>query len=85
MKDKIIGEAKSAADDEARKLIEKAQTEIERQKNAAISELKNQVAGFSLEIAAKLVGRRMEDNAEQRAIIEEHLRNLSNGEQGAAS
>jgi F-type H+-transporting ATPase subunit b len=85
MKDKIIGEAKSAADDQARKLIEKAQTEIERQKNAAISELKNQVAGFSLEIAAKLVGRRMEDNAEQRAIIEEHLRNLSNGEQGAAS
>lgn len=84
IKEKMIGDAKKIADDEARKMIEKAQMEINRQKSAAISELKQQVAGFSLEIAGKLVGKRMEDNAEQRAIINEHLSNLG-AEQSSAS
>ena len=85
LKEKMIGDAKKIADDEARKMIEKAQVEIERQKNAAISELKQQVAGFSLEIATKLVGKRMEDTAEQRAIINEHLNALGNQESKSAS
>ncbi|MBU6325248.1 MAG: F0F1 ATP synthase subunit B [Bacteroidetes bacterium] len=85
IKEKMIGDAKKIADDEARKMIEKAQVEIERQKSAAISELKQQVAGFSLEIATKLVGKRMEDNAEQRAIINEHLNALGNQTTNSAS
>lgn len=85
LKEKMIGDAKKIADDEARKMIEKAQVEIERQKSAAISELKQQVAGFSLEIATKLVGKRMEDNAEQRAIINEHLNALGNQATKSAS
>jgi F-type H+-transporting ATPase subunit b len=85
LKEKMIGDAKKIADDEARKMIEKAQVEIDRQKSAAISELKQQVAGFSLEIASKLVGKRMEDNAEQRAIINEHLNALGNQESKSAS
>lgn len=85
IKEKMIGDAKKIADDEARKMIEKAQLEIERQKSAAISELKQQVAGFSLEIATKLVGKRMEDSAEQRAIINEHLNALGNQESKSAS
>jgi F-type H+-transporting ATPase subunit b len=85
LKEKMIGDAKKIADDEARRMIEKAQIEIDRQKSAAISELKQQVAGFSLEIATKLVGKRMEDNAEQRAIINDHLSALGNQESKSAS
>jgi F-type H+-transporting ATPase subunit b len=85
IKEKMISDAKKIADDEARKMIEKAQLEIDRQKGAAINELKQQVAGFSLEIAGKLVGKRMEDNEEQRAIINDHLSQLGKQDSSSAS
>jgi F-type H+-transporting ATPase subunit b len=85
IKEKMISDAKKIADDEARKMIEKAQVEIDRQKGAAINELKQQVAGFSLEIAGKLVGRHMEDNEAQRAIINDHLSKLGTQDSNSAS
>src|SRR5690349_12481307 len=39
MKDKIVGDAKATADEEARKLISRANDEINKQKIAAIEEL----------------------------------------------
>lgn len=76
MKEKMISDAKSMADDEAKKLIARANEEINKQKSAAIEELKKQVATFSVEIAEKIVKRKLESNDEQRALINDYLTDL---------
>lgn len=64
MKDGIIAEAKGTASVEADKLIASAKASIEREKMAAITELKNQVADLSIEIAEKVI-RKEFDNADK--------------------
>src|SRR5690606_12094211 len=54
LKDKIVNDAKTLAQAEGAKLIESAKIEINNQKNAALAEVKNQVATLSLEIAEKV-------------------------------
>jgi len=78
MKESIIAQAKSTADTEGKKMIANAKENIEREKTAAISDLKNQVAAYSIEIAEKLVRKKLESNKEQdelmtKAINEFHL------------
>lgn len=53
MKDSIIAQAKTSADVEGKKMIANAKENIEREKTAAINDLKNQVASYSIEIAEK--------------------------------
>lgn len=77
MKDKIISEAKGAADEEAKKLIARANDEINKQKLAAIDELKKEVAGYSLAIAEKLVGKQMESSEAQQKLIADQLAELT--------
>ena len=77
MKEKIIGEAKGAADEEAKKLITRAQDEINKQKLAAMDELKKEVAGFSVQIAEKLLAQNLENNDAQKKLIEYQLNELT--------
>lgn len=51
LKDSIISEAKSSAEEEGKRMINKASEEISKQKAIAIAELKSQVAGLSVSIA----------------------------------
>ena len=50
VKDKIISEAKLKANSDVKKIIADARGKIESEKEAALAEIKNQVAGFSIEI-----------------------------------
>ena len=56
VRDKLIAEAKGKATEEAEKLIEKARAGIESEKRKALSEIHEQVANLSVEIASKLLG-----------------------------
>ena len=56
VRDKLITEAKGKASEEAEKIVEKARTGIEREKSKALSEIHEQVATLSVEIASKLLG-----------------------------
>ena len=56
VRDKLISEAKGKATEEAEKLIEKARTGIESEKIKALSEIHEQVATLSVDIASKLIG-----------------------------
>ena len=85
MKDKIVSDARNAADEEGKKMIAKASEEINKQKAAAISELKNQVASFSVEIAEKLLSKKLENNSEQQALIEQHLKGLEQGQKASSN
>ncbi len=55
IKNKMIEDAKGEAEAQANKMIEQAQAAIESEKKVALAELKNHVAGLSLDIAEKVV------------------------------
>ena len=59
VRDKLISEAKGKATEEAEKLIEKARAGIESEKRKALSEIREQVATLSVEIASKLLGEKL--------------------------
>ena len=67
---KMVDEAKNAAKNESDKMILSAKQTIESEKNAAITELKVQVASFSLEIAEKIVRGEMSSDDKQKALAD---------------
>ncbi len=77
MKDKIIADAKTMADEEAKKLIQRANEEIEKQKNSAIEELRKEVAGYSIQIAEKLVQKELSNADAQKSLIDEQLKQMA--------
>ena len=69
MKQGLIDEAKDEANQEAKKIINQAQETIESEKNAAISDLKKQVANLSVEIAEKVLKEKLSDDQSQMKLI----------------
>jgi F-type H+-transporting ATPase subunit b len=70
LKDSIVGEARTKASEESTRIITAARLEIENQKKAAITELKNQVATLSVDIAEKLTREKLTDGEKQKALNE---------------
>jgi len=68
-KDKIILEAKEQAKLEAGKIITDARSVIEVQKNAAITEVKNQIGTLVIEVSEKILRRQLENKSEQENYI----------------
>ena len=66
----MIEDAKNKAKLEANKIVESAKTSIAMEKTAAIVDLKNQLAGFSLDIAEKIVRGELSTDAKQKALAE---------------
>lgn len=64
-KESMVSEAKAKASEEANRMIEQARESIRNEKMAAVTELKNQVAALSLEIAEKLVKEQLSSDAKQ--------------------
>ncbi len=73
IRDKLIAEAKGKATEEAEKIVEKAKAGIEREKAAALSEIREQVAELSIDIASKLLGERLKQTGEQEKLIDNYL------------
>ena len=70
-RDKIINEAKDQAKLEYGKIIADAQTAIEQQKMAALTEVKNQVGNLVVEVAEKILRRELADKSQQETYIRE--------------
>jgi F-type H+-transporting ATPase subunit b len=70
LKDSIVSEARSKASEESTRIIAAARQEIDNQKKAAITELKNQVATLSVDIAEKLTREKLSDSEKQKALNE---------------
>ena len=68
IKEKMIADAKSEAQVQGAAMIESAKASIESEKNAAMAELKNQVAAFSIEIAEKVVRGELAADDKQKAL-----------------
>ncbi|MGP8217735.1 MAG: F0F1 ATP synthase subunit B [Bacteroidia bacterium] len=76
-KDTIINEAKGKAHKEAEKLIQDARDAIQNEKAAAMSELKNQVATLSIEIAEKILKTELSSDDKQKALVNTMLKEVS--------
>jgi|TARA_B110000263_G_scaffold105096_1_gene91784 F-type H+-transporting ATPase subunit b len=69
IKDKVIAEAKDKAKIEAEIILVSAKEQITNEKMAAITELKNQVAELSIEIAEKIIKSELQDLNKQKELI----------------
>lgn len=58
-KDRIISEAKDQAKTEANKIIVDAQQQIQQQKMAALTEVKNEIGSLALEVAEKILRKQL--------------------------
>jgi len=58
-RDKIVGEAKDQAKAEANKIIIDAQHQIQQQKMAALTEVKNEIGSLALEVAEKILRKQL--------------------------
>lgn len=77
VKDAIIAEAKGKAQAEANKIMASTRESINNEKMAAITELKNQVAKMSIEIAEKILRHELSNDEKQKALVENLLRDIS--------
>lgn len=77
VKEKIIAEAKGIAQIEATKLVATARENINNEKMKAVTELRNQVAILSVEIAEKILKEKMSDNAKQTEVMENIMKEVS--------
>ena len=69
MKDAIIAEAKQRAQKEGEKLTATARENIQNEKMAAITELKNQVAKLSIDIAEKILKEELSSQEKQKQLV----------------
>lgn len=77
MKDQILAKAKKDAQTEGQKLIVAAKEAIEREKLTALNELKSQVALLSVDMAEKILRKKLEDRSQQEAFVNENLKSIS--------
>ena len=72
-RDAIVAQAKEKAREEGNRLIAEAKTEIESQKQAAISEIRAQVAELSVKVAEKILRKELSSDAKQMETIDRLL------------
>ncbi len=86
-KDRIIGQAKDfkrqieessrqKAKEEYDRIMQSARADIEREKQAALEELRVSVANLSLDMAEKVIGSELSDRDKQKLLVEKGLKDL---------
>jgi len=73
MKEKMVADAKNEAQEQGQKMIEQAKAAIESEKNAAMADLKSQVATLSLSIAEKILKDELSNKESQTKLVEKML------------
>ena len=69
--DKMVSDAKDKAKQEYERIISDAQVAITQQKNAALTEVKNQVGSLVVEVAEKILRKELSNRAEQESYIKQ--------------
>ncbi len=73
--DKMVADAKEKAKAEFDRIVAEAQTAITQQKNAALTDVKNQVGSLVIEVAEKVLSRELSNKSEQ----ENYIKQLAEG------
>jgi F-type H+-transporting ATPase subunit b len=74
---RLVDDARTEARKAADKMIDDARQAIQLEKQAALREVKAEVARFSLQIAEKLLKKNLESDKAQRELVETYLKEIS--------
>jgi len=77
VKESIILEAKNKAQAEADRIMRSAREQITNEKNAAVAELKIQVASLSIEIAEKILKSDLANDEKQKALVNNLMKDVN--------
>ncbi|MCP4553354.1 MAG: F0F1 ATP synthase subunit B [Bacteroidetes bacterium] len=69
VRDSVIEESKLKANEEANRIVESAKESIQNEKMAAITDLKNQIASLSINIAEKILKQELSEDKKQKDYI----------------
>jgi F-type H+-transporting ATPase subunit b len=76
MRDKMYDEAKAKADNEAKAIIADAKEAIHFEKLKAVTDIKNEIANMSIEIAEKILREELADKGKQEALIDSWMKDI---------
>ena len=76
-RENIVETAQQKAREEGARLLSEAKAEIEQEKQAAIADIRRQVAELSVEIAEKVLKENLKGNKEQMSLIDRMLDEVS--------
>ena len=77
VRDSIIDESKTKANEEANRRVESAKERIEHEKMAATTNLKNQLAVLSIEIAEKILKKELSDDIKQKEFVNDLIKDIN--------
>ncbi len=77
LKERIVTEASSEAQEKADKIVAQAQVTIQNEKNAALADIKNQVAELSIQIAEKVIRKELSSSEQQYRLVEDMLEDVT--------
>ncbi|SNV20245.1 F-type ATPase subunit b [Dermatophilus congolensis] len=75
----IVAEMRAQASAEAERIIESARRQVEAERASAMAELKNDVGRISTDLAGRIVGESLQDDARRNGVIERFLQQLEDG------
>jgi F-type H+-transporting ATPase subunit b len=75
--EKMYEEAKIKANDEANAIIEEAKKAITYEKMKAMTDVKNEIANLSIDIAEKLIRKELSDKEKQNQLIEGWIKEIN--------
>lgn len=76
-RDAIVEQAQEKARQEGSRLLDEAKTAITQEKNAAIADIRRQVAALSVDIAGKVLRENLKDDKSQMDLIDRMLDEVS--------
>lgn len=76
-RDAIVKQAQEKARQEGSRLLDEAKTAIAQEKNAAIADIRRQVAALSVDIAGKVLRENLKDDKSQMDLIDRMLDEVS--------
>lgn len=77
IRESIIEEAREKANTEANRMLENARENLQYEKMAALTELKNQIAVLSIEIAEKVLGEQLAHDDRQQKLMDKLLKDVN--------
>ena len=72
----ILDELRTKAQDEAARITAAAHASIEAERQQAITSLRNEVGALAVELASKIVGEALDDQARQSRIVDRFIEDL---------
>lgn len=77
VKESLIEDARQKATEEADRIIENARERIHFEKMAALTELKNQIANLSIDIAERIIAEELSDPSIQERVAKDSLKDFN--------